>query len=161
MRILDGATATGTITRVLIDATDGSRTWTTIGVSPNIIEASWRALEKAYRAPARPLTPLARFDAEQHAGERWPWRLRAAGWGTRTAPLLEKQEAVVAWYVAVIIILVILAVPAVIIARLAPAKRRKEQVGSPSTFTRPQDESTGSTRLSPALPTVRRVILSR
>jgi hypothetical protein len=56
------------------------------------------------------------------------------------------QEAVVPWYVAVIIILVILAVPAVLIARLAAAKRRKEQVGSPSTFTRPQDESTGSTR---------------
>ena len=46
VRILDGATATGAITRVLIDATDGSRTWTTIGVSPNIIEASWRALEE-------------------------------------------------------------------------------------------------------------------
>ena len=45
VRILDGATATGAITRVLIDATDGNRTWTTIGVSPNIIEASWRALE--------------------------------------------------------------------------------------------------------------------
>ena len=26
-------------------ATDGTRDWTTIGVSPNIIEASWRALE--------------------------------------------------------------------------------------------------------------------
>jgi 2-isopropylmalate synthase len=47
VRILDGATATGAITRVLIDATDGDRTWTTIGVSPNIIEASWRALEES------------------------------------------------------------------------------------------------------------------
>jgi 2-isopropylmalate synthase len=46
VRILDGATATGAITRVLIDATNGDRTWTTIGVSPNIIEASWRALEE-------------------------------------------------------------------------------------------------------------------
>ena len=46
VRILDGATATGAITRVLIDATDGERTWTTIGVSANIIEASWRALEE-------------------------------------------------------------------------------------------------------------------
>jgi 2-isopropylmalate synthase len=46
VRILDGATATGAITRVLIDATNGDRTWTTIGVSANIIEASWRALEE-------------------------------------------------------------------------------------------------------------------
>jgi 2-isopropylmalate synthase len=45
VRILDGATATGAVTRVLIDATDGDRSWTTIGVSANIIEASWRALE--------------------------------------------------------------------------------------------------------------------
>ena len=47
VRILDGATATGAITRVLIDATNGDRSWTTIGVSPNIIEASWRALEES------------------------------------------------------------------------------------------------------------------
>jgi 2-isopropylmalate synthase len=47
VRILDGATATGAITRVLIDASDGNRTWTTIGVSANIIEASWRALEES------------------------------------------------------------------------------------------------------------------
>ena len=46
VRILDGATATGAVTRVLIDFTNGSRNWTTIGVSGNIIEASWRALEE-------------------------------------------------------------------------------------------------------------------
>ncbi|MFZ9628890.1 MAG: citramalate synthase [Ilumatobacteraceae bacterium] len=45
VRILDGATATGAVTRVLIDFTNGERSWTTIGVSGNIIEASWRALE--------------------------------------------------------------------------------------------------------------------
>lgn len=45
VRILDGAGATGAVTRVLLDATDGDRDWTTIGVSPNIIEASWKALE--------------------------------------------------------------------------------------------------------------------
>lgn len=47
VRILDGATATGAITRVLLDATDGVKSWTTIGVSSNIIEASWRALEES------------------------------------------------------------------------------------------------------------------
>lgn len=47
VRILDGATATGAVTRVLLDAADGEKTWTTIGVSTNIIEASWRALEES------------------------------------------------------------------------------------------------------------------
>jgi 2-isopropylmalate synthase len=47
VRILDGATATGAVTRVLLSATDGERDWTTIGVSANIIEASWRALEES------------------------------------------------------------------------------------------------------------------
>jgi 2-isopropylmalate synthase len=47
VRILDGSTATGAVTRVLIDATNGDRSWTTIGVSANIIEASWRALEES------------------------------------------------------------------------------------------------------------------
>jgi 2-isopropylmalate synthase len=45
VRILDGATATGAVTRVLIDFSNGEKSWTTIGVSANIIEASWRALE--------------------------------------------------------------------------------------------------------------------
>ncbi|NND74449.1 MAG: citramalate synthase [Ilumatobacter sp.] len=45
VRILDGSSATASTTRVLLSATDGERDWTTIGVSPNIIEASWRALE--------------------------------------------------------------------------------------------------------------------
>jgi 2-isopropylmalate synthase len=47
VRILDGTGATGAVTRVLLDATDGERDWTTIGVSSNIIEASWRALEES------------------------------------------------------------------------------------------------------------------
>jgi 2-isopropylmalate synthase len=47
VRILDSGSATGAVTRVLIDATNGDRTWTTIGVSANIIEASWHALEES------------------------------------------------------------------------------------------------------------------
>lgn len=47
VRILDGGSATGAVTRVLIDATNGDRSWTTIGVSTNIIEASWQALEES------------------------------------------------------------------------------------------------------------------
>ncbi|MBW7885171.1 MAG: citramalate synthase, partial [Caldilineaceae bacterium] len=44
VRILDSASGTAAITRVLIDFTDGRRTWTTVGASTNIIEASWMAL---------------------------------------------------------------------------------------------------------------------
>jgi 2-isopropylmalate synthase len=44
VRVLDTAKGTGAVTRVLVDSTNGDRTWTTIGVSENIIEASWRAL---------------------------------------------------------------------------------------------------------------------
>ena len=44
MRVLETSQGTGAVTRVLIDSTDGSRTWSTIGVSENIIEASWQAL---------------------------------------------------------------------------------------------------------------------
>ncbi len=44
VRILDEDKGTGAITRVLLDASDGERTWGSIGVSENIIEASWLAL---------------------------------------------------------------------------------------------------------------------
>jgi 2-isopropylmalate synthase len=44
VRVLDTSLGTGSVTRVLIDTTDGNRTWTTIGVSENVIEASWAAL---------------------------------------------------------------------------------------------------------------------
>ncbi len=44
VRVLDTGKGTGAITRVLIDSTNGDRNWTTIGVSDNIIEASWQAL---------------------------------------------------------------------------------------------------------------------
>ena len=44
VRILDESHGTGAITRVLLDSSDGGREWGTIGVSENIIEASWEAL---------------------------------------------------------------------------------------------------------------------
>jgi 2-isopropylmalate synthase len=44
VRVLDSVAATGAVVRVLIDSTDGDTTWTTVGVSENIIEASWQAL---------------------------------------------------------------------------------------------------------------------
>ena len=44
VRILDESHGTGAVTRVLLDSFDGEREWGTIGVSENIIEASWEAL---------------------------------------------------------------------------------------------------------------------
>jgi len=44
VRVLDSSAGTAAVTRVLIDSTDGERTWTTIGVSENVVEASWEAL---------------------------------------------------------------------------------------------------------------------
>ena len=44
VRILDSDHGTGAGTRVLLDSVEGGRTWSTTGVSRNIIEASWEAL---------------------------------------------------------------------------------------------------------------------
>jgi 2-isopropylmalate synthase len=44
VRILDGENGTEAITRVLIDTQNGTKRWSTVGASANIIEASWRAL---------------------------------------------------------------------------------------------------------------------
>jgi 2-isopropylmalate synthase len=44
VRILDEAKGTNAVTRVLIDASDGQRTWGSIGVHENVIAASWEAL---------------------------------------------------------------------------------------------------------------------
>ncbi len=49
VRILNEAAGTEASPRVLIESTDGKRKWGTVGVSPNIIEASWLALADALK----------------------------------------------------------------------------------------------------------------
>ena len=44
VRVLDTGRGTGAVTRVLLESTNGVETWSTMGVSENIIEASWQAL---------------------------------------------------------------------------------------------------------------------
>jgi 2-isopropylmalate synthase len=44
VRILDEHHGTGSVTRVLLDSSDGHASWGSIGVSENVIEASWEAL---------------------------------------------------------------------------------------------------------------------
>ena len=48
VRILEGSHGTGAVTRVLVETADGTgRDWTTVGVHPNVVEASWHALVDA------------------------------------------------------------------------------------------------------------------
>ena len=44
VRVVEQHTGTGAIVRVLLESTDGDMTWTTVGSSENVIEASWMAL---------------------------------------------------------------------------------------------------------------------
>ena len=49
VRSLEDGQGTSSTCRVLVDLTDGKRTWTTVGVGTNVVEASWEALFDAYR----------------------------------------------------------------------------------------------------------------
>jgi 2-isopropylmalate synthase len=58
VRLIDEHAGTASVTRVLIDASDGDTVWGSIGVSENVIEASWLALVDSLehgmqRVPAR------------------------------------------------------------------------------------------------------------
>ena len=78
VRLLDESQGTDAITRVTITATDGVDTWGTVGVSENVIEASWNALVdsleyglfrarvRASRGKASPKT-----DASRSSFEGW------------------------------------------------------------------------------------------
>jgi 2-isopropylmalate synthase len=44
VRVLEGSAGTAARVRVLIESRDGKDIWNTVGVSENIIEASWQAL---------------------------------------------------------------------------------------------------------------------
>jgi 2-isopropylmalate synthase len=48
VRVLSSATGTAAKVRVLIESSDRKRTWSTVGVSENIIEASWLALVDSF-----------------------------------------------------------------------------------------------------------------
>ena len=48
VRVVDSSAATGAMVRVLITSSDKKETWTTVGVSTDIIEASWSALTDSF-----------------------------------------------------------------------------------------------------------------
>jgi 2-isopropylmalate synthase len=65
VRILNENRGTAAVTRVLLDSSDGVETWGTLGVSENIIEASWEALVDSLEAgmlPGRAERTRARAD---------------------------------------------------------------------------------------------------
>jgi 2-isopropylmalate synthase len=48
VRVLDTKQATASVVRVLIESTDGESVWSTVGVSADIIEASFNALTDSH-----------------------------------------------------------------------------------------------------------------
>jgi 2-isopropylmalate synthase len=66
VRIIDEAKGTGAVTRVLIDASDGHDVWGSIGVSENLIAASWEALVDSLEYAMQP----GRTPSERAARER-------------------------------------------------------------------------------------------
>lgn len=48
VRVLDGKSATASRVRVLIESSDGTDSWTTMGVSCDVVEASWLALVDSF-----------------------------------------------------------------------------------------------------------------
>jgi 2-isopropylmalate synthase len=56
VRVLDSHRGTAAKVRVLIEWSDHRKSWTTVGVSDNVIEASWKALVDAIRLELMRLT---------------------------------------------------------------------------------------------------------
>jgi 2-isopropylmalate synthase len=77
VRVLDNGAGTGARVRVLIESTDGSRRWGTVGVSANVVEASWQALldsvefklHKDQAKPRKPAVSINGFARTDAAGE--------------------------------------------------------------------------------------------
>jgi len=108
VRVLDNGAGTGARVRVLIESTDGSRRWGTVGVSANVVEASWQALldsvefklhkdqAKAHR-PAVAVTDYSRANGlvKDRASSRMPQARRrssaTAGSGNSRKPVKEPK----------------------------------------------------------------------
>jgi 2-isopropylmalate synthase len=56
VRVLDSYKGTAANVRVLIEWSDHQKSWSTVGVSDNVIEASWKALVDAIRLELMRLT---------------------------------------------------------------------------------------------------------
>ncbi len=67
VRILDEDKGTEAVTRVLLDSSDGHDSWGSIGVSDNVIEASWEALVDSLEYAFQPHAQARATDAEDGA----------------------------------------------------------------------------------------------
>jgi 2-isopropylmalate synthase len=75
VRVLDNGAGTGARVRVLIESTDGPRRWGTVGVSANVVEASWQALLdsvefKLHKDQSRPRKPAVNSDYARNGHAR-------------------------------------------------------------------------------------------
>ena len=69
VRVLDADKATAARVRVLIQTSDGQESWSTVGVSDNILEASWQALSDALNYKLLKTGDRSLCAIEQTAGE--------------------------------------------------------------------------------------------
>lgn len=67
VRVMTSGDGTGAVVRVLVQSTDGSEVWGTVGVSPNVIHASWEALVDAltYKLVKEKVEPFSRQTSTQ------------------------------------------------------------------------------------------------
>jgi 2-isopropylmalate synthase len=79
VRVLGTGAGTGARVRVLIESTDGKRRWGTVGLSSNVVDASWQALIDSveYKLHKDNVKPRSR-PAVKHNGAR-PRAARASG----------------------------------------------------------------------------------
>jgi 2-isopropylmalate synthase len=84
VRILDETKGTGAVTRVLLDASDSERVWGSIGVSENIIEASWEALLDSLEYGMQPTGGSEHSPRESHRRREATKRRRSSGDVTRS-----------------------------------------------------------------------------
>ncbi len=83
VRVLDNGAGTAARVRVLIESSDGKRRWATVGVSNNVIEASWQALVdsveyKLHRDHARSRLPAKARRGSAHKSRERTGRARTA-----------------------------------------------------------------------------------
>jgi 2-isopropylmalate synthase len=67
VRVLDSKKGTAAKVRVLVEWSDHERSWSTVGVSDDVIEASWNAMLDALRLELMRLADAKLEASEQHA----------------------------------------------------------------------------------------------
>ena len=71
VRVMSSASGTDSIVRVLIPSSDGGEVWGTVGASPNIIQASWKAMVDSisYKLSKEGVAPFAALPRPEPVAE--------------------------------------------------------------------------------------------